>query len=68
VAGRAVLEQPGQRHGGSGGTRFGESGGPVASEQGLHRSHQLVVLNNNCNGAGFGYRVDTELANEFIVG
>jgi hypothetical protein len=45
--------------------RVGRSRGQRA---GLHRSHQLVVLNNNCNGAGFGYRVDTELANEFIVG
>jgi hypothetical protein len=26
------------------------------------------VLNNNCNGAGFGYRVDTQLANDFIFG
>jgi hypothetical protein len=24
------------------------------------------VLNSNCNGAGFGYRVDTQLAHDFI--
>jgi secreted trypsin-like serine protease len=59
---------PGQGHGGSGGTCFGDSGGPVISEDGLIVAVNSFVLNNNCNGAGFGYRVDTELANEFIFG
>ena len=59
---------PGQGHGGSGGTCFGDSGGPVISEDGYIVAVNSFVLNNNCNGAGFGYRVDTELANEFIFG
>jgi secreted trypsin-like serine protease len=58
---------PGQGHGGSGGTCFGDSGGPVISN-GYIVAVNSFVLNNNCNGAGFGYRVDTELANEFIFG
>ena len=59
---------PGQGHGGSGGTCFGDSGGPVISEDGYIVAVNSFVLNNNCNGAGFGYRVDTELANDFIFG
>ena len=59
---------PGKGHGGSGGTCFGDSGGPVISEDGYIVAVNSFVLNNNCNGAGFGYRVDTELANEFIFG
>jgi hypothetical protein len=59
---------PGQGHGGSGGTCFGDSGGPVISEDGYIVAVNSFVLNLNCNGAGFGYRVDTDLANEFIFG
>ena len=59
---------PGQGHGGSGGTCFGDSGGPVISRDGYIVAVNSFVLNSNCNGAGFGYRVDTELANEFIFG
>ena len=59
---------PGRGHGGSGGTCFGDSGGPVISEDGLIVAVNSFVLNNNCNGAGFGYRVDTQLANDFIFG
>ena len=59
---------PGQGHGGSGGTCFGDSGGPVISEEGYIVAVNSFVLNYNCAGAGFGYRVDTELANEFIFG
>jgi Trypsin len=59
---------PGQGHGGSGGTCFGDSGGPVISEDGYIVAVNSFVLNNNCNGAGFGYRVDTQLANDFIFG
>jgi secreted trypsin-like serine protease len=58
---------PGQGHGGSGGTCFGDSGGPVISN-GYIVAVNSFVLNNNCNGAGFGYRVDTQLANDFIFG
>ena len=42
-------------------TCFGDSGGPVI-EDGYIVAVNSFVLNNNCNGAGFGYRVDTELA------
>jgi secreted trypsin-like serine protease len=59
---------PGQGHGGSGGTCFGDSGGPVISGDGYIVAVNSFVLNNNCNGAGFGYRVDTQLANDFISG
>ena len=59
---------PGQGHGGSGGTCFGDSGGPVISADGYIVAVNSFVLNNNCNGAGFGYRVDTQLANDFIFG
>ena len=45
---------PGEGHGGSGG--FGDSGGPVISEDGYIVAVNSFVLNNNCNGAGFGYR------------
>ncbi len=58
---------PGQGHGGSGGTCFGDSGGPVLYN-GLIVAVNSFVLNNNCNGAGFGYRVDTSLARTFIFG
>jgi len=57
---------PGQGHGGSGGTCFGDSGGPVISEDGYIVAVNSFVLNSNCNGAGFGYRVDTQLAHDFI--
>jgi secreted trypsin-like serine protease len=59
---------PGQGHGGSGGTCFGDSGGPVISGDGLIVAVNSFVLNSNCNGAGFGYRTDTQLANDFING
>jgi hypothetical protein len=58
---------PGQGHGGSGGTCFGDSGGPVIHD-GLIVAVNSFVLNNNCKGAGFGYRVDTEFAQDFIFG
>lgn len=50
-----------------GGTCFGDSGGPVF----LQGTYTIVavnsfVLNENCAGAGFGYRVDVTGANAFI--
>lgn len=56
---------PGQGHGGSGGTCFGDSGGPVIHD-GVIVAVNSFVLNNNCQGAGFGYRVDTQYAQDFI--
>ena len=54
--------------GGTGGTCFGDSGGPAFAAEG---SNVVVgvgsfVFNSNCRGAGFYYRVDTEYAQEFI--
>ena len=50
-----------------GGTCFGDSGGPVF----LQGTYTIVavnsfVLNENCAGAGFGYRVDVAGANAFV--
>ena len=50
-----------------GGTCFGESGGPVF----MSGTYTVVavnsfVLNENCAGAGFAYRVDVGGANEFV--
>lgn len=56
---------PGQGHGGSGGTCFGDSGGPVIHD-GVIVAVNSFVLNLNCQGAGFGYRVDTQYAQDFI--
>ncbi len=54
--------------GGTGGTCFGDSGGPAFAEEG---SNVVVgvgsfVFNSNCRGVGYYYRVDTEYAQEFI--
>jgi len=55
---------------GPGGTCFGDSGGPVlsrtASGQEVIVAVNSFVLNLNCKGAGFGYRVDTSEAQNFI--
>jgi hypothetical protein len=57
---------PGQGHGGSGGTCFGDSGGPVLYNGEIVAVNSFV-LNLNCNGAGFGYRVDTTLVADFLA-
>jgi hypothetical protein len=54
--------------GGTGGACFGDSGGPAFLQSG---SNVVVgvgsfVLNQNCVGAGFYYRVDTQHAQGFI--
>ena len=54
--------------GGTGGTCFGDSGGPALAAEG---SNVVVgvgsfVFNSNCRGVGYYYRVDTEYAQEFI--
>lgn len=51
----------------SGGTCFGDSGGPV-----FYSNTNIVVavtsfgMNSNCKGTDYGYRVDTKPAQEFI--
>jgi hypothetical protein len=50
-----------------GGTCFGDSGGPIFSaETGALVAVTSFGLNANCVGAGFGYRVDTQGAADFI--
>jgi hypothetical protein len=56
---------PGQGHGGSGGTCFGDSGGPVIHD-GYTVGVNSFVLNLNCKGSAFAYRVDTAYAQDFI--
>lgn len=62
---------PGQGRGGPGGTCFGDSGGPVIYNDPV-LGEVIVgvnsfVLNSNCKGAGFAYRVDTEAVQDFIA-
>lgn len=58
---------PGQGHGGSGGTCFGDSGGPVLDGH-LVVGVNSFVLNANCQGSSYAYRVDTTAAQAFING
>jgi hypothetical protein len=44
---------------GGGGTCFGDSGGAIFSEDGQIVAVNSFVMNENCAGASFGYRVDT---------
>ncbi|MBL8045913.1 MAG: trypsin-like serine protease [Anaerolineales bacterium] len=57
---------------GPGGTCFGDSGGPVfhtnASGQKVVVAVNSFVLNSNCKGAGFGYRTDSAVAQNFLSG
>ncbi len=53
---------------GSGGTCFGDSGGPIFAA-----GHQIVavnsfVLNENCAGASFGFRVDRTEVQQWVLG
>jgi hypothetical protein len=61
---------PGQGHGGSGGTCFGDSGGPVIYDDALLGQVIVAVnsfgMNRNCQGPSFAYRVDTRYAQDFI--
>ena len=61
-----TTDSPGQGHG-SGGTCFGDSGGPLFAGA---TSRVVAVasfgLNTNCKGSSFFYRVDTEPARSFL--
>lgn len=57
---------PGKGTGG-GGTCFGDSGGAIFSEAGQIVAVNSFVLNANCAGASFGYRVDTAAVQQWIA-
>jgi secreted trypsin-like serine protease len=51
----------------SGGICFGDSGGPVfLNDTNIIVAVNSFVMNSNCKGAGFGYRVDTSWSLEFV--
>lgn len=52
---------------GTGGTCFGDSGGAIFSEAGQIVAVNSFVLNNNCAGSSFGYRVDTADVQEWVL-
>ena len=54
--------------GGTGGTCFGDSGGPAlaSTDSNVVLGVGSFVWNSNCRGVGYYYRVDTEYAQEFI--
>jgi hypothetical protein len=56
---------PGEGQGGSGGTCFGDSGGPVI-HQGVIVGVNSFVLNLNCKGSAFAYRVDIANSRDFL--
>lgn len=58
---------PGQGHGGSGGTCFGDSGGAIF-HNGLIVAVNSFVLNENCAGASFGYRTDRQPVIDWVLG
>ena len=52
----------------SGGACFGDSGGPaLIGDTNIVAGVGSFILNNNCTGASFYYRVDTAEAQEFIL-
>ncbi len=57
---------PGQGHGGSGGTCFGDSGGAIF-HNGLIVAVNSFVLNENCAGASFGYRTDRQPVIDWVL-
>ena len=62
-----LTNNPGQSH--SGGTCFGDSGGPVFwGDSNVIAAVTSFGLNQNCAGLGGGYRVDTADDQAFITG
>ncbi len=54
---------------GPGGTCFGDSGGPVFQEgTNVVLAVNSFVLNENCKGAGFAYRIDIANSLDFLAG
>jgi len=57
---------PGQGHGGSGGSCFGDSGGPVFFGSGPMVTAVVSWGNSPCIGVDYQFRVDTQTAQDFI--
>ncbi len=54
--------------GGRGGTCFGDSGGPILwDDSDVVIAVNSFVVNSNCAGLGFGYRVDTQAVYDWIT-
>jgi hypothetical protein len=61
-----VSDNPGLGHGGSGGTCYFDSGGPLLQGDTIVGVDSFA-LNDNCAGSAYDYRVDTESAQVFIT-
>lgn len=59
---------PGEGHGTSGGSCFGDSGGPVFYPENSNVVVGIVSfgMNSNCKGADWSYRADTAITQDFV--